>query len=404
MRKYISYNKFIRNTLLISLISVIVLFIIYSKYIQSSSIEKSIEDDTKVMSDLVFQNLYTVMKNGGNIEDINNTILNLEKNIPHVNIKIIKDITDTNKKIVNDVFLNKTNDVVRHNDHLDFATPIIYKNECLKCHTNAKVDDVAAVTLIQHPILDLKISLKELLTMITILFILIIIVFFTSWYYFLNKYFNKPIKDLVTQIDATSNHHDLKNNIIINTPIKEIKHLESVYNKQNKELFDSYKSLEEQSVTDSLTGVFNRKKFDEYCNFLMNNAKRYNDIFSLVVIDLNKFKPINDTYGHDIGDEVLIFFSQIISQQIRKNDLFFRTGGDEFILLLPKANLEESTKIVDKLKNKFKKTHFKSKDLEFEIYASYGIAQYDSTMEDITQLVKMADQKMYEDKKKYARD
>lgn len=377
---------------------VVVLFLLYGTYVQSSSIERSIKQDTKVMTDLVFHNLYTIMKSGGNKELIHKTIENIEKEIPHVNIRIIKKDEQNIKPIVQEAFLTKEPQVLQHQQHIDFATPILFKDECLKCHTTSQLHDVAAVTLIEHPILDLKISLKEILMMVTILFVLIILVFFSMWFHFLRKYFVLPIKSLILQIDQSKNHEDLDTKIVIDTNIKEIKHLERVFNKKNKELLKSYISLEKASNTDALTGIYNRKKFDEYSGLVLNNAKRYEYPFALILIDLNKFKPINDTFGHDVGDEVLIYFTKSIISVIRETDHLFRIGGDEFVLLLNNTNAHEANVIVEKIQNYFSEHCFYHKDLELDISASFGIAQYDGDGKTVDELLKTADERMYEHK------
>jgi uncharacterized protein YneF (UPF0154 family) len=106
-KKTISYNKFVRNVIILSMLVVVALFLLYGTYIQSNSIERSIKDDTKVMTDLVFQNLYTVMKSGGDKELLNQTINHIEKNIPHVTIKIVK-TSDENKKKRSASFTTRT--------------------------------------------------------------------------------------------------------------------------------------------------------------------------------------------------------------------------------------------------------------------------------------------------------
>lgn len=403
MKKHISYNKFVRNVILLSMFLVACLFFLYGTYIQSSSIEKSIKQDTQTMTTLVFQNLYNIMKNGGNKELIEHAIEDIEKNIPHVNISIIKTYDDNKKQIVIDAINTKTPQIFQHNQHIDFATPIIFKSECLACHTTSSVGDVAAVTLIEHPILDLKISLKEILTMASILFAISIIVFFGMWFHFLKKYFINPINHLITQIDKNRNHQDLHEQIVIESNIKEIKHLEHIFNKKNKELLKSYISLEEASNTDSLTGIYNRKKFEEYALVTLNDSKRYNHDFSLILIDLNKFKPINDTYGHDVGDEVLIFFARSILQNIRETDYLFRVGGDEFVLLLNNTTSQEAQVIVNKIKLYFQGFKFKHNFLEIEISASFGIAQFNQDGDTIDDLLKIADQKMYQNKNQQKR-
>lgn len=397
--KKISYNKFVRNTILLSILIILTVFTAYGFYFKSSSIEKSIKNDTQIIADLIFQNLYTVMKNGGSMSNIDETIFHLEKNIPNINIKIIKDSNQPLNSVVYEAFNTKEPVIQRQENFLDFASPILYKNECLKCHIDSKINDVAGVVFIEHPILDLKITLKEILVMSTALLLIMTVVFFSTWYHFLNKYFVKPILNLTAQINDTSTYSELNSEVSIDTRIKEIKLLEESFNNKNKELMKSYQTIVEQSNTDPLTQVFNRKKFDEYSSVFFKDAKRNKHIFSLVLIDLNKFKPINDTYGHDVGDKVLIFFANMISNMIRESDFFFRTGGDEFILLLPNNNEEETEIVIRKIKESLKDELFTFDDLEIELSASFGICEYAESFKDITSMVKVADTKMYEDKK-----
>lgn len=399
MQKVITYNKFIRKVMFLSIISILMLFLLYSNLIQSSSIEKNIKNDTNAIAKLIFQNIYTVMKMGGDIEVINETIKKIENSISHVNIAVLKN--DENKnEIVTKAFQTKESQIISHKQALQFATPMLFKQECLQCHANSQINDVAGVIFIEHPIMDIKLSLEDIFMMISILFILIILVFFTTWIYFLKKYFIEPINSLISQISKHKTYKDLKSEIIIDTNIKEIKLLEKAFNTKNKALFSSSNKLELASNKDHLTGIHNRKKFVEYSTLMINDSQRYNHTFSLLLIDLNKFKPINDTYGHNIGDKVLIFFTQIINNSIRETDYLFRIGGDEFYLLLSNTSYDESTIIVKKLQEKLMDNQFISGNIKLEVSASFGIAQHKKDADTIEELIKIADIRMYENKKK----
>ena len=398
MNKTISYNKFVQNIIFVSMVVIILLFVLYGKFVQSSSIEKSIQNDATVVSNLVFQNIYTVMKNGGDKDLIENSIKDIQNNLKDIKVKIVRE-NILQDEISKEVFVTKNIKITQHGNHIDIVSPIIYKSECLSCHVNSKVGEVAALTYIEYPVLSLKISLKEIIVMVSILFVIIIVVFFSMWYYFLRKYFVLPIKELISQIKTISTHQDLEKKILIDTSIKELKQLEYSFNKQNKEIINSYNELEIISNTDALTGVFNRKKFIEYSSIFISEAKRYNTIFSVLVIDLNKFKYINDNYGHDIGDEVLILFTKIVSNIIRQSDYFFRTGGDEFILLLPNTTINESKNIIEKIKKALDLEAYKKDEVHFYISASFGVSEFNIDGDNINTLVKVADERMYEYKK-----
>lgn len=231
------------------------------------------------------------------------------------------------------------------------------------------------------------------------IFITLVLIYLVLWFYFFKKYLIEPINKLIYQISEHITYKDLEREIFIDTKIEEIKLLEKAFNLKNKILLDSYKKLEELSYIDSLTGIYNRRKFDEYSKFIVTDAQRYNHIFSIVVIDMNKFKLINDTYGHDIGDKVLVFFTQLIVSSIRETDFLFRMGGDEYYLLLNNTDLNEASIIVKKLEQKLLDSEFIYKNIQIIISASFGIAQYKLDGDNINQLVIIADNRMYENKK-----
>ena len=170
MKKAITYNKFIQKVIFLSTIFIIILFLLYGNFIQSKSIEKSIKEDSNVITNLIFENLYTVMKMGGDKELIEHTIKKIKNNISYANINII---TEKNSA-VEEVFITKKAKINNFDKTLQFQTPILFKQECLQCHQNSKIGDIAGVVIIDYSIFDIKISLKDILIMLFILFILII--------------------------------------------------------------------------------------------------------------------------------------------------------------------------------------------------------------------------------------
>ena len=400
MNNYISYKKFIYIVIFLSIVIISGFFLLYTSFIHSNSIKESIKEDSNVITELIFQNLYTVMKSGGNKELLDNTIKNLETKISHIKINIVQKADDTSNEIVKNSFLTKKSEISQKDLDIQFINPILFKQECLQCHKTSQVDDVAGVIFIEHSLLDVKLSFKEILLMTFILFVIIILVFFNIWTYFLKKYFINPIESLISQISQHQPHKDSKTQIFIDSKIKEVKFLEKVFNRKNEELFKSYNKLKKSNHTDSLTGVFNRKKFEEYSLITLNNSKRNDVPFSITMIDLNKFKPINDTYGHHIGDNILILFAKIIKKNIRETDYLFRLGGDEFCLILNNTDTLGANIIVKKLQEKLLKTKFIKDDIKIEINASFGIAEYKIDGNDIDELIKKADFRMYENKKK----
>lgn len=108
--------------------------------------------------------------------------------------------------------------------------------------------------------------------------------------------------------------------------------------------------LHRLATIDSLTGIYNRHQINEELDIEIERANRYNSMFALVMLDLDYFKNINDTYGHSVGDYVLKKFSEIVSEDIREVDRFGRWGGEEFILILPELNEEQALHVTEKLR------------------------------------------------------
>ncbi|MFA5375238.1 MAG: PAS domain S-box protein [Dehalococcoidia bacterium] len=155
------------------------------------------------------------------------------------------------------------------------------------------------------------------------------------------------------------------------------------------------------SVTDELTGLYNRRYFFEMLDVEINRAGRTKHPFSLVMLDLDGFKEYNDKYGHSNGDAVLEAFSQMLKSSIRKSDLAFRYGGDEFALILPGADAGRAKKIVQRARAKWQKEPLsQSKIFGGHVGFSSGIAEYPENAESPDGLIFLADAALYQAKKK----
>jgi diguanylate cyclase (GGDEF)-like protein len=144
--------------------------------------------------------------------------------------------------------------------------------------------------------------------------------------------------------------------------------------------------------TDSLTRLANRRFFIDFLAKAMAFAKRHKQPLSVIMADLDKFKAINDTYGHQAGDLVLAAFGQVLQASIRREDLAARFGGEEFILMLPGITAEDAAILAERLRENLENLAFPP--LTTRVTASFGIAQYqpDDTFET---LVKRADEALY---------
>lgn len=153
--------------------------------------------------------------------------------------------------------------------------------------------------------------------------------------------------------------------------------------------------LEYLANTDSLTKAPNRRKFYEYGDQFYNRAKRKHSSFTLLVLDIDHFKRVNDTYGHYIGDEVLIEFSNRIMNAIRKDDIFARQGGEEFAVLLSGTNFDSAQKVAEKIRKIIEKAPFEIDHNVITITVSIGAVQYESSYDSFVDMLNIADHALY---------
>jgi diguanylate cyclase (GGDEF)-like protein len=125
---------------------------------------------------------------------------------------------------------------------------------------------------------------------------------------------------------------------------------------KNAQLEKSLKKIEEVAATDPLTGLYNRRHFGRVVEQLFNEAQRYDNELACVMIDLDGYKQLNDTHGHQIGDQLLVIAGKVISANMRKMDVAARYGGDEFVLLLPRAMPEEASGVAQRIRDEFRQS------------------------------------------------
>ncbi len=159
-------------------------------------------------------------------------------------------------------------------------------------------------------------------------------------------------------------------------------------------------ALEEMTRTDPMTGLLNRRGFEEELARALASARRYGDTGVLAYIDLNDFKQINDTYGHEAGDKVLIQVGEILAASIRETDFAARLGGDEFALLLTKTGWRDGRARARRLARELNDSFVALGDQPIKLSASAGIEAYGSGDDERT-LLNRADGAMYRAKKRY---
>ncbi len=159
---------------------------------------------------------------------------------------------------------------------------------------------------------------------------------------------------------------------------------------------------ETQSMTDGLTGLFNRRSLDQLMQREVALAERHSHALSVVMIDMDKFKQINDAHGHAAGDYMLKSFADCVRITLRKTDLAFRYGGDEFVIALPQTTVAQAQQVVQKLRSAFAAVDFTSAiaHLEHQPTLSVGLAERSAANNvlNLATLLSAADQALYDAK------
>ena len=156
------------------------------------------------------------------------------------------------------------------------------------------------------------------------------------------------------------------------------------------------------SLTDGLTGLFNTAFFKKQFSLFFNIAKRYKKIFSLLIVDIDKLKKINDTYGHSAGDCVLKSFASKARVMLRRSDIVTRYGGDEFAIIMPETDAMQANQAAARLRAAMQNSECVFSGTAIKFSVSMGAATYDPALSDESALFDLADKHLYEDKRSRA--
>ena len=177
------------------------------------------------------------------------------------------------------------------------------------------------------------------------------------------------IKTGVAAFIAKDNARYQKAELRNNSLQQQIKFMEQESDQLQQKLTENRQKL----MFDALTGVRSRLAYDELLDQELTRWSRYQETFSFAILDIDHFKRVNDVFGHNAGDKALQVVANMLARHIRKTDLLFRIGGEEFVLLLPKTSLENATPLVEKIRNSVTDANFRFKQEKVDITLSAGL-------------------------------
>ncbi|MDN3554960.1 sensor domain-containing diguanylate cyclase [Halomonas maura] len=174
--------------------------------------------------------------------------------------------------------------------------------------------------------------------------------------------------------------------------------LQQKVDERTQELNEANKKLEKIASHDQLTGLYNRRQFDQRFAEEFDRNKRYRHGLAVALLDIDHFKSINDRYGHAVGDDVLRKIGAYLNSSVRASDVAARIGGEEFCLLLPECTAKGALAFLERIRNDISEIEVKTNDISFNITCSVGVAYLDASIEDKNALLNNADMAMYKAK------
>ncbi len=165
-----------------------------------------------------------------------------------------------------------------------------------------------------------------------------------------------------------------------------------------KEIEVLYQEVERLSRIDPLTDLSNRRSFSTDALRFFQLAIRHQNKLSCAMLDIDFFKKVNDTYGHDFGDKVLIAVAKTCKKQIRNTDLLARFGGEEFCFLFPETDLNGAAVIAERIRHAISKLEFDSKKKRFSVTVSIGLSELMDSSDNVESMLKRSDDSLYKAK------
>lgn len=185
--------------------------------------------------------------------------------------------------------------------------------------------------------------------------------------------FSQSFNAMVMQLDQTLKELVNKKTELSKANEELVKEI-AIRKKTESALRHSEEALRRQSITDSLTGLYNRRHFNKLAEDEIARAFRYSRPLSVIMFDIDFFKRVNDTFGHIAGDQVLKTVAVVTKEQVRATDKIARYGGEEFIVLLPETSAEEAVVVAERMRKRIEKTVVRTEEQPIFVTASFGIS------------------------------
>jgi len=216
---------------------------------------------------------------------------------------------------------------------------------------------------------------------------------------FLNKLYYKNVENLENYYNDTIKNKNLIKSLIILVCILSIVVVILINLFYYAKIQKYIKKIEHLNIIDPMTQLYNRRFLENFIEKFVNQTQREEELFTILMIDIDFFKKVNDTYGHAMGDKVILKVTEVLLESTRKSDLAIRYGGEEFMVLLHATDAQSATVVTQKIKDNFKAITFQSNDGKFfHKTLSIGVSEFPKDANNIWECIKLADKALYKAK------
>jgi c-di-GMP phosphodiesterase len=398
--KQIALGKLLLFLAAFSVMLALVMIFVLADGVRDHAVQDMARVDARQTSRLVFESLYSAMRKGWNKQEITEVIQRLNKSMPGLKINVYRgevverqfgampgesSIIAADTPLANALRDGKDAMLVADGGKsVRYLYPVQATGECLVCHTASFEGAVHGVIDITYPIEDLKVSFGYVVNSVVAYTLLILAAVFVVLFLKLRSLVAMPIASLADLMEKITREMKLGDRTGHRHWISELPRLPDYLNRLLNTVQEYDSRLQELSVRDPLTNLYNRRKFREFIQHEIIRATRHQRGFSVIMIGLDNFKYINDTFGHPIGDMVLREFAVMLAVELRTGDVPARMGGDEFAIMLPETDAASGFQVANKLHQALAEKEFELPVGKTRCTASFSLVSFpeDGTTED----------------------